>query len=380
MKIIYLANARIPTEKAHGVQIMKMCEAFKNVGADIELVVAKRKENQLENFDPFDYYGIKNRFSIKKLWLLDIVAMGRSFKGLSVLVQNTSFALSSFVYLLANDADIIYSRDEFSLFLISLFKKNVFLELHTFPNSKLFLYKFLFRRTKKIIVITEYLKGLLIKKLNIDPVKIQINSDGIDLQQFSVDLSKMECRNKLHLPRNKNIIIYCGQLFKWKGVYILSETLKFLTDDDLIVFVGGMEYDVDRLKDFIKDKNLKNILLLGHKQPTEIPFYLKAADVAVLPNSAQSDISKFYTSPMKLFEYMAAKIPIVASDLPSIREILNKSNSVLVRPDDPESLASGIKKALAGRELTSKKVFQAYNDVQKYTWEKRAGRILTFIE
>ncbi len=94
MKMIYLANARIPTEKAHGLQIMKMCEAFKNEGVDLELVVANRKDNQLEDIEPFEYYGIKNKFRIKKLWLLDIVAMDRSFKGLSVPIQNTSFATS----------------------------------------------------------------------------------------------------------------------------------------------------------------------------------------------------------------------------------------------------------------------------------------------
>jgi len=59
MKIIYLANIRIPTEKAHGLQVMKMCQAFQGAGADIKLVVAKRKNPKFENMDVFDYYKIK---------------------------------------------------------------------------------------------------------------------------------------------------------------------------------------------------------------------------------------------------------------------------------------------------------------------------------
>ncbi|RJQ31207.1 glycosyltransferase family 1 protein [Candidatus Parcubacteria bacterium] len=379
MKMIYLANARIPTEKAHGVQIMSMCDAFKAAGVDIELVVAKRKDNQLENTDPFLYYGINNRFLIHKLWLLDIVAWGRSFKGLSVLIQNTSFGISAMLYLLFKKADFIYSRDEFSLFLISLFKKNIVLELHTFPNSKLFLYKFLLKRTKKIITITELLKKLLVEKLNVDPAKIQVNPDGINLDQFDMALTRSECRRRLNLPQEKKIIIYCGHLFGWKGVYTLAESSKYLADDNLIVFVGGMEHDKNKLGCYIRDKNLKNVILLGHKPPTEIPFYLNAADAAVLPNSAQNDISKFYTSPMKLFEYMAAKIPIVASDLPSVREILNENNSLLVKPDNPMALAAGIRTVLNDELLAQRFSDAAYCQVKSYTWRKRVQSILSFI-
>ena len=52
-KLIYIANARIPTEKAHGIQIMKMCEAFAGLGVDVEIIVPKRSVKALINEDPF---------------------------------------------------------------------------------------------------------------------------------------------------------------------------------------------------------------------------------------------------------------------------------------------------------------------------------------
>ena len=120
--------------------------------------------------------------------------------------------------------------------------------------------------------------------------------------------------------------------------------------------------------------------MAGYRPPSEIPLWLKAADVLVLPNSAKKDISKFYTSPMKLFEYMASKRPIVASNLPSLREILNKENAILlVEPDNPEALAQGIKQAMEDRNLVQTITQNAYDDVQNYTWEKRAEKILKFI-
>ncbi len=379
MKLIYLANVRIPTEKAHGLQIMKMGEAFKKQEVDIELVVAKRINYQLEHVDPFYYYGIETKFPLRKIWLIDLVASNLSSRKLFVLIQNTSFAFSALFYLFGKKFDLIYSRDEFSLFFLSFFKKNLVLELHTFPRSKLSIYKFLFKRIKKIVVITNQLKKLVMS-LGIEEDKIVVSPDGVDLKQFQVEDSKDKCRERLNLPLDKKIILYTGHLFDWKGVYVLAQSSQYLASDCLIVFVGGMEYDRKKVKKFIEEKKLKNILLVNHQPPQKIPYYLKAADVLVLPNSGKKAISVHYTSPIKMFEYMAARKPIVASDLPSIREVLNPANSILVAPDVALELADGIKKALSDTNFVQTIVSRAFKDVQKYSWENRARNILKFIK
>ena len=101
----------------------------------------------------------------------------------------------------------------------------------------------------------------------------------------------------------------------------------------------------------------------------------------MLPNTAQAAISREHTSPLKLFEYMAAGRPIVASDLPSLREVLRHGdNAWLVQPDDPAALAQGIQHLLAEPALAARLAAQAQEEVQAYTWEQRAERILSFVE
>ena len=87
---------------------------------------------------------------------------------------------------------------------------------------------------------------------------------------------------------------------------------------------------------------------------------------SVLPNSGKSDISAKYTSPLKLFSYMAAGKPIVASDLPSCARGASEKNAFLVAPDDPEALAEGIRYALAHPEEAAKRAAQALGDVKRY--------------
>ena len=80
-----------------------------------------------------------------------------------------------------------------------------------------------------------------------------------------------------------------------------------------------------------------------------------------------------------MFEYMVAQRPIVASDLPSIREVLNRNNAILVQPNSPQSLSQGIETALKNTGFSDKISRKAFEDVQKYTWPKRAQNIIEFI-
>jgi glycosyltransferase involved in cell wall biosynthesis len=372
MKLIYIANVRIPTEKAHGLQIMKMCEAFAGANNEVELVISRRI-NHIKK-DPFEYYGVRKNFKITKLPCLDLIILDKYIGHLGMWLESISFNLFVFPYTFFKKADIIFTRDKFFLPL-SFFRKNLVFEVHALPRNY-FIYERFIKRCKKIITITQGLKNSLIEK-GVYKNNILVAPDGVDLEKFNVSLNKEECRKKLNLPTDKKIVLYAGHLYKWKGVDILAEASKFLPENYIVYFVGGTEEDIRRFKSAYL--TFGNIKIIGHRPYPEIPYWLKAADVLVLPNSGKEKISQEWTSPIKLFEYMASGTPIIASNLPSIREIINNKNAFLVSPDDPRNLADVIKRAISDKEMATFLSKNSFNDINRYTWVKRAANILKFI-
>ncbi len=366
-KILYIANIRLPTERAHGVQIMEMCAAFAKSGAEVELCVPKRI-NQIHE-DPFVYYALPPSFIITRLSTWDLVRFGR----IGFLIQTLSFSLSALRYVSKSSA-IIYCRDELILFVLSFFMKRFAWEVHyarwNFITSRVARYALL------LTPISRGLRDFLVTK-GVSDERMIVAPDGVNIARFTVKDERRDCRSKLSLPHEKKIVLYSGHLYVRKGAHVLGEAAIKMLDTTLVVFVGGTERDIFEFRK--KYGKTNNVLILGHRAHGDIPYYLRAADVVVLPNSAQSDDARLYTSPMKLFEYMASGTPIVASDVPSLKEILHEGSALFVPPNDPEALAQGISQLLKNETLSTKLARRAREDVLQYAWDKRAHNILTHL-
>ncbi len=173
-----------------------------------------------------------------------------------------------------------------------------------------------------------------------------------------INKSKVEIRKDLEISIDKKIVLYAGHLYKYKGVDTVALTAKLLPKYDFI-FIGGMKGDIDRFTQEYKD--VPNDLLL-------------------IPNSAKDQFSLMYTSPIKLFEYMASGTPIVASSLPSIREILDESMSYFAKPDDPQSLKHSVEEAFGNPVQAEEKAALASETVKKYSYTERAKNLISFMK
>ena len=178
-------------------------------------------------------------------------------------------------------------------------------------------------------------------------------------------------------PVETPILAYAGHLYPGKGVEILLHAVALLPGVRAVI-IGGYPNDADLAKmralarELILDDRVE---FTGQVEPQRVSTLLEAADLLILPVTGARSFT-LYTSPMKLFEYMALGKPIVASDLPAIREVLcDGENAVLVEPDSPTRLASGVRRVLDDRVFAERIAHGAFDDAAQYSWEQRAERL-----
>lgn len=374
-KLFYIANARVPTEKAHGKQILCTCDALRAQGADITLVVPRRK-NPLAG-DPFSYYGIKKQFIMRRVWCLDLMTLP-VFKKLTFLLQVVSFGVRTIpiVWLRRNDS-VIYCRDVPIGYLASLVCKEVYFEAHSFPEHPNIFLRRVLRACRGVIAISGGVKEELVA-YGVDEARIAVAHDGVDVSSIHISSSREQAREALHLAPDATLVVYTGHLYDWKGVSTLAHAAQSIDENIQIWLIGGTDADVSA---FSREyKGTRNLHFTGHRPPQEIPLWLRAANIVVLPNSGKSRVSSKFTSPLKLFEYMASERVIVCSDLPSLREVVADDEVIFFEPDNAQECARAITRALS---LDSAEVGRRAQlllaKVQRYTWRARARIISTFI-
>jgi len=381
MKLIYIANARLPTQKAYGYQISKMCEEFAHNGAKVELWFPSRQNDIRKSL--FDYYNLERNFKIKEIKCFDFIRFSKYLKSFGFWLQRLFFLIKLF-FQKVDKKTTIYSRDPEIVWLFDLKGHKTIFECHRFPQSYIWLFKIFGRQADKIIVLTSRLKGLFIEN-NFNKDKILVSPDGVDLKIFDIEISKAEARKKLCLPVDKIILGYTGRfktMGKGKGLEEIFKAIKLvLLDFNNICFVaiGGSQEDIKYYQESAEEMGLpNNVLLLERTEQKDLSVFQKACDILLMP-FPNTEHYAYYMSPLKMFEYMASQRPIITSDLPSVREVLNGQSCLFCQPDDCKNLAEKIKQLLNDKNLGEKLAGQAYLDVKNYSWQKRAEGILEFV-
>lgn len=368
--ILYVANIRMPTDRAHGLQVIRMCRALAESGNSVTLLVPRKKNYLKQN--PFVYYDIEPTFVIKYVWFPSLFQFTKFGRLIQWLVLSIAICWE---YYTNQKYDFVYVKDDKLVYFLSFFTNKLIWEPHVGDVD--FIARRVMQKAQAIVPLTCGVRRDLCARGG-EPSKMIVAHDAVQLEDYINLPTKEAVRAKLGWSHDKKIVVYTGHLFEWKGVHVLADAARMCDDGVQVVFVGGLPADVEKLREYTKD--IDSITILGHRAPKEIPEYLVAADVLVLPNSGLLTISKHYTSPLKLFEYMAAKRPIIASDLPSLREVLNEKNAILVEPDNPHALAKAINAVDLSSRETHERVRGAYEDVVKNTWYNRAQRIMGFKE
>lgn len=387
MKLVYVSNLRLPTEKANGLQIMTMCDAFSRAGANVSLYYPYRIQptKTLQDANPFDFYGLPESFKLVELPNWDFIRLEKwlprfIFTPLHFLWR-LYWAKRAIKQLPKPDGDTIYftrSR-EFALWLTRAGYPTIY-EAHSFPSEKLksVYLKFIFK-LDHMVVLTSFIKERFVE-LGMDPKKISIAPDGVNLSHYENLPPQSEIRTQLDLPLDRFIVGYVGRFHTMgmeKGIPELIQAIGKMPEVNgkppLLLCVGGPMKRVEKYKEIIKKNNvpLDRIQFHDRVPSHQVPLWIRACDIGTMVFPWTEHMA-YYASPMKLFEYMAAGVTILTSDLPSAREVLDESTAIFVAPEDPESTLDGLIRALDHPEIGQ----AAQAKINDYTWTKRAENIL----
>jgi len=387
LRIVYIANARIPGIRAHSNQIVHMCEAFEKNQVQVTLLHPQRyspDNTKLESSDIFTFYGIRQTFAAVKLFSLDLIdifppLLQRPF----FILQSVTFVLACLRFLVGKRYDFLYVRDPYCLFflahLLPRSSGEIVYEAHSFPrsgNSRRLL-KGAMQSTKAIVVLNKTLKEKYDQLLE-ETEKTIIVTSGVSVSQFQNALPHN--RQKFGLKDTDEIACYAGSLYSEKGINVLLKSAELLPHIHFLIVGGGPSLEKNRK--FAFDRKLSNVTFTGFVTSSEVPSLLLMADILVLPNSGKYISSSLYTSPMKLFEYLTTGKPIVATDLPALKQAAHEGKMedriIWIEADSPRHLADGIRRGLSSSNTqTERNPHQA--DLSTLDWRDRAEKILVHL-
>jgi glycosyltransferase involved in cell wall biosynthesis len=187
-----------------------------------------------------------------------------------------------------------------------------------------------------------------------------------------------EWREKLLLDEREKLVVYAGALKKFKGIDILIDVAKEMPNVQFAC-AGGNSTEVEHYHKLARDKEVKNITFLGYILHNELISLLQAADVLAHPHCLGKAAT--FTSPLKLFDYLASGNPVVATDIPSLVEFKNTpAVAAWCEPDNPIKFAQALQKVLETYPKQVDGYPEIINFVKQFSWENRASKILSYVD
>jgi glycosyltransferase involved in cell wall biosynthesis len=380
MRLIYLHTSHLDSKYANVVQVVNMCEAFSQCGADVTLAIASPQSKSAKsstlleeligrppNFNAILYkkQQIAKRFEI----------LGNHFRIQSIL--KTSRADFCFV------RNPLYLHLSVNACLPTIFESH---NLCLHPRSKL-MANIWERDVLNIVQKRSLLKFVSISQKLADAwnakgvpeQKHLVLQDGFNKHFFEREKPRAEARGITGLPQNKKIIVYSGRVsIDRKDEWLIQLASEFA--DVYFVIVGGYGKRKDYLENKTRELRISNMFWAGQVPHSAIADYLFSADILLMMWSWEVPTIQYFSS-LKMFEYMASGRIIVGQRFPTVEEVLvDGKTAYLAEPNSYDDLKNKLVHALR-KEYPSDMATQARRlALEKYSWHFRAQKILDSVD
>jgi glycosyltransferase involved in cell wall biosynthesis len=222
------------------------------------------------------------------------------------------------------------------------------------------------RQADKVLVINEKLKDY-VKELGAPPERTQMLRAGIDIERFDPVTKGDTIRQHYGLTRKDIVLFFMGWLYQFSGLKEVASQLAQIDNQNLKLLIVGEGDAYEALQQIREKHNLKNRIILTGKRPyQEIPEFIAASDVCLLPAYPDEKIMQDIV-PIKMYEYMAMKKPVIATRLPGVMGEFGEDNGVVYVDKPEDAVARAMELVQSGRiqELGQK----ARSFVERYSWQ-----------
>ncbi len=397
-RLLYLGGFDIPTSRARGIQTLQTAHALARAGWSVS-VLAQRGQGPVSVHDALRSYGLEMhpRLAIVPLPVFRLPRLVGLEIHARLALTNWSYGVACLAHLLCRRPlpDLILARDPRLAWIFLrtrvLHRRPVIYEVHeifsTRPRDNRSLVptelrgvadrtraleRFVLGNADLLLPLTQACADLLTREFGVPRARIAVVPDGTAPPGPPAPPRS---------PRSREVV-YAGQLYRWKGVDVLLRAMPYLPDAVLTVYGGDVtagqpDRDLTACRALAWELGVSDrVRFAGFVPHAELRPRLAGARVGVLPLPDRL-MSRYFTSPLKLFDYMAAGVAIVATDLPAVREVLvDRENALIVPPDEPRELASAIRRLLDDDALAERLRLRAFLQVGAYTWDARAARII----
>ena len=364
---------------------MRLCDSFAGHGVPVTIVYpyAYMKGNIHSRNIPVSY-GLQYRVKTRMLYTpLRETSSKYAFLFWMMLAFSWSTLRIFISSLFSRKRTILFSRDPKLLVPALYFKKIfgrlfrvkvIFMAAEVKSNN---LYRKVIRETDGIFAGVSTTRDAIREIATVPEEKFILSLAPVPV--YKNDPTKTEARKIIDYKSDKPLVVYTGKLgLDVLEVIYIFETAGLLPEYNFL-FTGGRPQVVDAVKKYCEERGVSNVIFTGFfDDSTFVRNFQIAADVLVSYYTSKDHMIEF-NYPQKVNEYLSTRNPVVTPDFPATRDVLNESNVIFVEPDQPASLAKGIRKAVEEKEYAKKIANQAMEDVKQLTFESRTRELLDFV-
>jgi glycosyltransferase involved in cell wall biosynthesis len=370
MRIAYITPSPVPSPFANSTQVAMMTAAFSAEGHRVLLCAPRGRDSSgASREDVATLYGVDEDFSFSQL----TNGLGGWSFPVGALRESRRFG-----------CELVYTRCLKTAFIASLAGTRFVLELHgpiRGRGARVYFAAIVRSRSlDRLVVISDALRRLVLSEHPGLTCEIRVAHDGVHERFRQLPLDSSAAKRRLGLHADRLVVGYAGSLYPGRGIEkILDLASRFPAVTFLIV--GGTAAEIEHWKRSLTGA-LPNIVFTGFVPSAEVAAHVEASDILLMPYGRVITIlgkgnSAGWCSPLKMFEYLGSGRPIIASDLPVLREVLQPNqNAVLCDPDNIGLWDAALKSLIEDGERRKRIGARGRADAGDYTWRERARRVL----